>query len=101
MSRNSRAALQALKLAAVLLTTMTFAGCAPNAAKFEPPNRDLPPKPAELFEPVPKPPIRKGDNPKAKLAQTRDVVDELNGKLHAAGGWYDGVRSHYSGEAVQ
>jgi hypothetical protein len=74
--------------------TMICAGCAkgPGQAVLE---RELPAPPDSLLRTVPAPPIAKGDDPKARLAQTRDALDEANGRIVNGRAWYEGVRKDF------
>jgi hypothetical protein len=47
------------------------------------------------MRPVGAPPVARGDDPKARLAQTRDALEEANGRLVAGRAWYEGVRESY------
>jgi len=44
------------------------------------------------MQPVPVPSLKRGDDPRAKLAQTRDALFTANGRLTKSREWYDGVR---------
>jgi hypothetical protein len=46
---------------------------------------------------VPVPPVVRGDNPKAKLAETRDALGQANSRLIAGRDWYDELRQSYRG----
>jgi hypothetical protein len=47
--------------------------------------------------PVSVPPLAKGEDARAALAETRAALSEANGRLRATRGWYDTVRSRYAG----
>jgi hypothetical protein len=49
------------------------------------------------MRPVDVPPVARGDDPKARLAQTRDALTEANKRIIAGRGWYEGVRENYRG----
>jgi hypothetical protein len=52
----------------------------------------LPEKPAELFQPVPIPPLKRGEDARVGLAKTRDALKSANGRIEQGGDWYDQVR---------
>lgn len=84
-------------LTAISVTTIC-AGCAhqPTQAVLD---RDLPPAPAFLA-PVKVPPLKRGDDPRAKLAETRDKLGEANARLTGAAQWYENIRAHEAGETA-
>ena len=45
------------------------------------------------------PAVRKGDDPKARLAETRDALKEANRRIEGGRAWYEGVRESYRGAA--
>lgn len=51
------------------------------------------------MRPVDVPRLAKGDDPKARLAQTRDALAEANKRIEGGRAWYEGVRERYRGEA--
>jgi hypothetical protein len=48
-----------------------------------------------LMRPVEVPRVSKGDDPKARLAETRDALKEANSRLEGSRAWYEGVRQSY------
>lgn len=49
------------------------------------------------MSPVSVPSLKLNDSGKARLAQTRDALDEANGRLKESGEWYDNVRARAAG----
>lgn len=47
------------------------------------------------MQPVTVPGLRKGDDPRVRLAQTRAALFEANDRLSASAGWYEGIRQSY------
>lgn len=94
MQRNLRRALTAAL--ACFLTTISSA-CVPSTSAAPP--RTLPPSSAagELFQPVPHPRIKAGDDARAKLAETSAALTTANGRIEGARRWYETVRSEASG----
>ena len=48
------------------------------------------------MQPVELPRVSKGDDPKARLAETRDALKEANKRLEGSRAWYEGVRRSYA-----
>lgn len=51
------------------------------------------------MQPVVAPKVAKGDDPKARLAQTRDALAEANQRINGGRAWYEAVRESYQGDA--
>lgn len=85
-----------IALLAVSLTTILSACAASNNAA---PARALPPASAagDLFQPVPHPPIRAGDDPREKLAETTAALTTANRRISGARRWYEAIRSGAAG----
>ncbi len=47
------------------------------------------------MQPVAVPPISRGDDPKAKLAETRDALKQANARINGGRTWYEAVRETY------
>lgn len=47
------------------------------------------------MQPVEVPPIARGDDPKARLAQTRDALKQANARINGGRAWYEAVRETY------
>ncbi len=95
MSSSSRSRRAFPALLAISLTTI----CGACAHKAEPAAqaRELPPPAANLMQPVAVPPLHKGDNAKARLAETRDALGEANRRLEGGRAWYQSVRDFFRG----
>jgi hypothetical protein len=85
--------LKAGRFLPAILLTLICAGCASNGAV--PVERDLPEAPAALVQPVAPPALHKGDDPRVRLAQTRQALFLANSRLTAMSGWYESVRESY------
>lgn len=48
------------------------------------------------MRPVELPRVSKGDDPKARLAETRDALKEANKRIEGSRAWYEGVREAFS-----
>ncbi|SDC06046.1 hypothetical protein SAMN05216337_1001153 [Bradyrhizobium brasilense] len=53
------------------------------------------------MRPVATPPVSRGDDPKAKLAETRDALGEANRRINGSRAWYEAVREDYRAGEVQ
>lgn len=53
------------------------------------------------MEPVTVPPLKRGDDPRAKLAQTRDALFGANKRLVGSKQWYDQVRERAAEQEVK
>ena len=51
------------------------------------------------MKPVDVPRVAKGDDPKARLAETRGALKEANKRIEGGRAWYGGVRESYRGAA--
>jgi len=93
MSRISKHGLRALALS----LTMICAGCVSSREAVL--QRDLPPAANPLMQPVAVPRVAKGDDPKVRLAETRDALKQANQRIEGGRAWYEGVRERYRGAA--
>lgn len=82
----------AVLMAAILSGCVSSAGNAPSP-------RALPPASAAgaLFQPVPHPAVREGDDARAKLAETAAALTIANQRIAGARRWYETVRSRMAG----
>jgi hypothetical protein len=73
-----------------------FAGCAGSANG--PAARTLPPAAAagSLFEPVPHPTVREGDDARLALARYAAALTTANRRIEGARRWYEGIRESYA-----
>jgi len=51
------------------------------------------------MQPVAVPRVAKGDDPKVRLAETRDALKQANQRIEGGRAWYEGVRERYRGAA--
>ncbi|MBR0695936.1 hypothetical protein [Bradyrhizobium lablabi] len=49
------------------------------------------------MQPVGAPPLARDDDPKARLAETRDALREANRRINGGRAWYEAVRESYQG----
>ena len=94
MSRISRNVSRAL----ALLLMMICAGCVSSRQAVL--QRELPPAADSLMRPVELPRVARGDDPKARLAQSLDTLKEANKRIENGRAWYEGVRRSYSAGEV-
>lgn len=80
-------------MAAILMITMLTGCVGSGRSKLDP---VVLPKASACMEPVPMPPLKKGDNAKQKLAEHRLALGKANKNLRCSKEWYEGVRKKYS-----
>lgn len=61
-------------------------------------SRQLPPESSVVLDPVPIPPIAKGQDARVALAQTGSALRQANGRLVKSRIIYRGVRKSYGGQ---
>ncbi len=77
-----------------------LSGCVTSGTSV-PPIIDLPSPGAagDLFRKVPKPPLQRGDDARAKLAEAFAVIDKANGRIVGSCRFQDAQRRHYNPKA--
>ncbi len=85
-----------LCVSAVLLPTLTFAGC--NSATFKEQARSLPPVSAIIQPAAPKPRVAAGEDLGAIAARYRDWGAENAARIAASTRNYEAVRTQFAGE---
>lgn len=74
-------------------TMLTLSACA--SSGNAPPPSALPPASAAgvLFQPVPHPAVRAGDDARAKLAETSAALTTANKRIEGGRRWYEAIRA--------
>jgi hypothetical protein len=73
-----------------------FGGCATSQVDLAPVDLPSPAAAGDLLRKVPVPPVRRGDDARAKLAETRAALAKANGRITGSCEWVDEQRLTYN-----